>query len=147
VVLGSEPGCAELKEPTSTATFWNFKYMDPVVIDYFANTSGQHHVNIGTIPRWMFRVPEVKVPTDPAATFYSYTEGTSGDKLKDPTGKQFAEYQARIYEWYTKGGFTDEIGRYHKSGYHFKIDYWGILNEPDLKTISTSSNTREFGMP
>jgi hypothetical protein len=124
---------AELKEPTSTATFWNFKYMDPVVIDYFANTSGQHHVNIGTIPRWMFRVPEVKVPTDPAATFYSYTEGTSGDKLKDPTGKQFAEYQARIYEWYTKGGFTDDIGRYHKSGYHFKIDYWGILNEPDFE--------------
>lgn len=124
---------AELKEPTDTKTFWNFRYMDSVVIDYFSNTRGRHHVNIGTIPRWMFKVPSVTVPTDPGATFYAYTKGTRGDLLKDPTGKQFAEYQARIYEWYTQGGFTDELGKYHKSGYHFKIDYWGILNEPNFE--------------
>jgi hypothetical protein len=128
---------AELKEPTSTETFWNFKYMDPVVIDYFANTSDRHHVNIGTIPRWMFNVPPAEIPADPAATFYGYIQGTKGDLLKDPTGKQFADYQARLYEWYSRGGFTDEIGKYHKSGYHFKIDYWGILNEPDFENELT----------
>jgi hypothetical protein len=124
---------AELKEPTATETFWNFQYMDPVIIDFFRNTSGRHHVNIGTIPRWMFKVPPVDIPADPAASFYNYTDGTSGDLLKDPSGKQFAEFQARIYQWYTRGGFTDETGKYHKSGYHFTIDYWGILNEPDFE--------------
>ena len=120
---------AELKEPTATQTFWDFQYMDPVVIDFFANTSGRHHINIGTVPRWMFNAPDVKIPTDPAASFYGYTSGITGNMLKDPTGKQFAEYQARLFQWYTQGGFTDEIGKEHRSGYHFKIDYWGILNE------------------
>jgi hypothetical protein len=124
---------AELKEPTGTETFWDFKYMDPVVTDFFASTSGLHHINIGTMPRWMFKVPVVDIPPDPGASFYAYTDGTSGDLLKDPTGKQFAEFQARLYRWYTQGGFIDEVGKYHKSGHHFKIDYWGILNEPDFE--------------
>jgi hypothetical protein len=122
---------AELKEPTATETFWDFQYMDPTVIDYFSNTSGIHHINIGAIPRWMFKVSPMDVPQDPGATFFRYTDGTTGALLKDPSGKQFAEYQSRIYQWYTQGGFIDEIGNVHKSGYHFKIDYWGILNEPD----------------
>ena len=50
---------AELKEPTATETFWDFKYMDPVVIDFYKNTSGRRHINIGTIPRWMFKLPPV----------------------------------------------------------------------------------------
>ena len=124
---------AELKEPTATETFWNFEYIDPLFSDFFANTSGQRHVNVGTIPRWMFNVPDIKIPSDPGASFHPYTDGTTGALLKDPTGKQFADYQVRIYEWYTKGGFTDEIGKYHKSGHHYKITYWGILNEPDFE--------------
>jgi len=35
--------------------------------------------------------------------------------------------------WYTKGGFTDELGKYHKSGHLYKIPYWEVLNEPDLE--------------
>jgi len=128
---------AELKQPTASQTFWNFQYMDPVVEDYFANTSGLHHVNIGTIPRWMFKVPDEDIPTDPAASYYPYTKGTSGDLLKDPTGRQFAEYQARLYSWYTKGGFTDEIGKFHKSEHHYKIDFWGVLNEPSFENHLT----------
>ena len=127
----------ELKEPTVTETFWDFKYIDPVVIDFFKNTSGAHHVNIGTVPRWMFNAPPVDVPSDPAASFYPYTKGTTGDMLKDPSGKQFADYQARIYQWYTQGGFTDELGKYHKSGHHFKIDYWGIMNESTFENKLT----------
>ncbi|MGB8030127.1 MAG: hypothetical protein WCF30_10725 [Terracidiphilus sp.] len=127
----------ELEEPTATQTFWNFQYVDPLIGDFFANTSGKHHVNIGTVPRWMFNVPPAEIPNDPAASFYPYTDGTRGDLLKDPTGQQFAEYQARIYQWFTQGGFTDEIGKYHKSGHHYKIDYWGILNEPDFENKIT----------
>jgi hypothetical protein len=135
----------ELQEPTPTETFWDFKYIDPVVVDFFANTSGVHHLNIGTIPRWMFNVPPIELPRDPAATSYAYTKGTTGDLLKDPTGKQFAEFQARLFQWYTQGGFTDEIGKYHKSGYHFKIDYWGVLNEPSLENhISVEEYTKIY---
>ncbi len=135
----------ELKEPTATETFWNFKYIDPVVIDFFANTTGLHHVNIGTIPRWMFNVPEIALPSDPGGTSYQYAEGTKGELLKDPSGKQFAEYQARIFQWYTQGGFTDEIGRYHKSGHHFNIDFWGVLNEPSFENhISPEEYTRIY---
>jgi hypothetical protein len=128
---------AELKEPTATETFWDFRYIDPVVVDFFANTTGKRHINIGTIPRWMFKVPPVEVPTDPGASFYQYVEGTKGELLKDPSGKQFADFQARLFQWYTQGGFTDETGKYHKSGYHYKIDYWGIMNESALENKLT----------
>jgi hypothetical protein len=127
----------ELKEPTATETFWDFSCMDDLVTDYYANTAGRHHINIGSIPRWMFNVPPLEVPSDPGASFYAYTDGTRGDLLKDPSGRQFAEYQARIYEWYTKGGFTDELGKYHRSGHHYKIDYWGVENEPDFENRIT----------
>lgn len=135
----------ELKPPTATETFWDFQYSDALVSDYYAHTSGRHHVNIGTVPRWMFNVPDVQIPSDPAASFYPYTEGTKGDLLKDPTGRQFAEYQVRIYQWYTRGGFTDELGKFHRSGHHYKIEYWGILNEPDFENkITVEQYTRIY---
>lgn len=124
----------ELKEPTDKETFWDFKYLDDLMEDYYANTTGRHHVNIGTVPRWMFKVPPMDIPTDPTVSFYNYTnDGTKADLLKDSTGKQFADYQARIYQWYTQGGFNDELGKYHKSGHHYKIDTWGVMNETQLE--------------
>jgi hypothetical protein len=128
---------AELKPATATETHWDFSLIDPLVEDYYNNTTGKHHINMGTIPRWMFNVPDEEVPTDPTASFYAYTDGTRGDLLKDPSGKQFADYEVRLYEWLTKGGFKDELGKYHKSGHHYKIDYWGILNEPDFENRIT----------
>jgi hypothetical protein len=127
----------ELKEPTATETFWNFTYMDQLMADFYANTSGRHHINMGTIPRWMFDVPTLELPTEAGASFYKYTEGTKGSLLKDPTGKQFANYQARIYQWYTRGGFTDELGKFHKSGHHYKIEFWDVCNEPDFENAIT----------
>lgn len=135
----------ELKEPTATETVWNFKYIDSVVVDYFANTSGRHNVNIGTIPRWMFKVTLTEIPADPAASDYAYTRNTSGDLLEDPTGKQFGDYQARIFAWYAQGGFTDELGKFHKSPYHFKIDYWGVMNEQSIENhLSIEQYTRLY---
>ena len=127
----------EQKEPTATETFWDFQYSDPLVSEYYANTTGKHHVNISTIPRWMFNVPSLDVPTDPKASFYPYTDSTRGDLLKDPSGRQLAAYQARIYQWYTQGGFTDEVGKFHQSDHHYKIDYWDVLNEPDFENKIT----------
>jgi len=125
--------------------FWNFRYMDQTVVDYFQNTIGRHHVNIGTIPEWMFKTPKpVGYPRDPGATDYNYEQGT-GLQLTDPSGRQFAQYQARVFAWFTKGGFTDELGRYHSSGYHFKIDDWGVLNEPTFEhSIRVQQCTRIY---
>lgn len=135
----------EIKEPTATQTYWDFRYADPLVADYYAHTTGKHHMNVTTIPRWMFNVPPKDVPDDPGASFYPYTDDTRGDLLKDPSGKQIAEYQARIFQWYTKGGFTDENGKFHKSGHHYKIDYWDVLNEPDFENkITVEQYTRIY---
>ncbi|HET6170456.1 MAG TPA: hypothetical protein VFE01_09770, partial [Terracidiphilus sp.] len=60
----------ELKAPTATETFWNFTYMDQLMADFYANTSGRHHINMGTIPRWMFNVPTLELPTEAGASFY-----------------------------------------------------------------------------
>ena len=43
------------------------------------------------------------------------------------------DYYARLLSWYTKGGFTDELGKRHESGHHYSIPYWEVLNEPDLE--------------
>src|SRR6202042_2632724 len=34
---------------------------------------------------------------------------------------------------YTKGGFTDEVGKFHKSNHYYKIAYWEVLNEVDFE--------------
>ena len=141
----SRQAVLEIEEPTSTETHWDFRYADPLVADYYAHTSGKHHLNISTIPRWMFKVPPKQVPTDPKASFYPYTDDTRGDLLKDPSGRQIAEYQARIFQWYTQGGFKDELGKFHKSGHHYKIDQWDVLNEPDFENkITVEQFTRIY---
>ena len=135
----------EPKEPTATKTFWTFEYSDPLMADFYANTSGKHHINMTTIPRWMFKVPPITFSSDPAASVYAYTDDTRGDLLKDPSGEQIAQYQARIFQWYTQGGFTDELGKFHKSGHHYKIDYWDVLNEPDFENkITVEQYTRIY---
>jgi hypothetical protein len=93
----------------------------------------------------MFKVSDIVLPSDPAVSDYAYTKDTTGDLLKDPTGKQFGEYQARIFAWYTQGGFTDELGKFHKSPYHFKIDYWGVMNEQTMENrLSMAQYTRLY---
>jgi hypothetical protein len=51
--------------------------------------------------------------------------------LRDSTYREVADYFARVVSWHVKGGFTDELGKWHASGHHYKIDYWEVLNEPD----------------
>lgn len=119
---------AELEPPKDGKTSWDFSHIDPVVEDFMRSTSGHSVIlNFSTIPAWMFKTDKpVEYPADPSQVFWHYTQGT---ELRDPSMKEVSEYFARLLEWYEKGGFTDEYGKRHESGHHYKIAYWEILNE------------------
>jgi hypothetical protein len=119
---------AELEPPANGKTSWDFSLIDPMTIDFLKATEG-HPVmlNFSTIPQWMFKTAKpVAYPADPDEPVWNYTQGT---ELRDPSMKELADYYVRLVSWYTKGGFTDEFGKQHKSGHHFKIAYWEIFNE------------------
>ena len=71
-------------------------------------------------------------PSDPNIVDWSYTQGT---QLRDFTLKELADYYGRLVSWYTKGGFTDEYGVYHHSGYYYHIPYWFILKNTLLYSL------------
>jgi hypothetical protein len=125
-------GVAEREAPTATTTSWDFSTMDPVTEDVMNATRGHPVViNFPNIPEWMFKRAEpVRYPADPTQLFWKYTQ--SGE-LRDPACKEAADYFARVAGWYTNGGFTDELGKWHASGHHYKFDYWEVLNEPDIE--------------
>ena len=80
----------------------------------------------------MFKTDKpVPYPADPNQPVWNYEQGT---ELRDPSMKEVADYYARLVSWYTQGGFTDEFGKRHESGHHYKIDYWEVLNEVDRRT-------------
>jgi hypothetical protein len=72
----------------------------------------------------------VVYPADPMQVSWDYEQGT---ELRDPTMKEVADYYARLLSWYTKGGFTDEFGKYHDSEYRYSIPFWEVLNEVDFE--------------
>ncbi|HYW34764.1 MAG TPA: hypothetical protein VE868_05090 [Balneolaceae bacterium] len=135
---------AELKPPHNGKTSWDFSLIDPMTIDFLEATKG-HSVmlNFSTIPEWMFKTKKkVSYPKDPNKVDWNYEQGT---KFKDPTMKQVANYYKRLFSWYTQGGFTDEYGNYHKSGYHYSIPYWEVLNEVDFEhNMSPKTYTRLY---
>ncbi|MGH9616430.1 MAG: GH39 family glycosyl hydrolase [Acidobacteriaceae bacterium] len=127
---------AELEPPTPSGTSWNFSLIDPMMEDFMAATSGHSTVvNFSTIPAWLFKTPQpVTYPKDPNQVFWDYTQGT---ELVDPSGKQLGNYYARLVSWYTRGGFTDENGRFHASTHHYKLPIWEVLNEVDFEHHTT----------
>ncbi len=129
-------GVAELEPPAGGKTSWDFSVIDPMTIDFLNATKGHSVIlNFSTIPAWMFKTPApVKYPSNPDEVNWDYTQGT---ELRDPTGKELGDYYARLVSWYVNGGFTDEAGKRHDSGHHFKIDYWEVLNEPDIEHHTT----------
>jgi hypothetical protein len=123
---------AELEPPTKDKTFWDFSLIDPLTIDFLNATEGHDRIlNFSTIPSWMYdpKTP-VTVPADPDRVYWDYTQG---HQLRDPTCRELAGYYSRLIRWYTQGGFTDELGVRHESGYHYKIPYWEIFNEIDVE--------------
>jgi len=129
---------AELEPPREGKTSWDFSLIDPITLDFLQATKG-HSVmlNFSTQPVWMFKNDKaISYPLNPDEVTWNYSY-TPDRGLTDPTGRQLADYYGRLVSWYTKGGFTDEYGRYHKSGYHFEVPYWEVLNEPDVEHQAT----------
>jgi hypothetical protein len=127
---------AELEPPTATTTSWDFSLIDPMALDFLGATQGHSTIlNFSTIPTWLFKTPKpITYPADPNQPFWDYTQGK---ELKDPALKELGDYYARLVSWYVQGGFTDELRVRHISGYHFKIPWWEVLNEPDYEHKTT----------
>lgn len=135
---------AELKAPTKTETFWDFTYLDSTMEAIMNATSGHSTViNFSTTPSWLWNISyNMPYPENAYQVFWAYNDG---NQLRDTTMKQVAGYYERLFSWYTKGGFTDELGKFHQSNHHYKIDYWEVLNEPDLEhNISPEVYTKMY---
>jgi hypothetical protein len=135
---------AELEPPTAQKTSWDFSLIDPMIRDFLAATEGHPTVmNFSTIPAWLFKTDKpVTYSADPNQVDWNYTQGT---ELRDPTGKELADYYGRLVSWYVNGGFTDEIGVRHVSGYHYKLPVWEVLNEvEDEHTTTPEDYTKRY---
>jgi hypothetical protein len=119
---------AELEPPTAQKTSWDFSAIDPMTKDFLAATDGHSPVmNFSTSPNWLYKTDKpVTYPADPNKVVWNYTQGT---ELRDPTGKELGDYYGRLVSWYVNGGFMDENGVRHESGYHYKFPVWEVLNE------------------
>ena len=119
---------AELRPPDQTQTYWDFQYMDPIVEDFLAASNGHPVVwSFSTIPQWMFTTPQpVVYPDDLNQAMWNYSQGR---ELHDV--QTLADYYARVVSWYTQGGFTDELGKFHASGHHYDMRYFEVFNEVD----------------
>jgi hypothetical protein len=119
---------AELKPPDQNQTYWDFQYMDPLVDDFYNASNGHAAVwSFSTIPQWMFPTPKpVVYPEDFNKVMWDYSQG------KDlPDLQALGDYYGRVASWYMQGGFTDELGKLHKSDHHYDMRYWEIFNEID----------------
>ena len=125
-------GVAELEPPKDGNTSWDFSLIDPMTEDFMNATSGHSVIiNFSTIPQWMWKTDKpVPYPADPDQPVWNYEQGT---ELRDPSAREVADYYARLVSWYTQGGFTDEAGKHHDSGHHYKIEYWEVLNEVEFE--------------
>lgn len=125
-------GVAELEPPKDGRTSWDFTLIDPMTIDFLEANKGHSTIlNFSTIPQWMYKTDKpIEYPADPTQVTWAYEQGT---ELRDPSMKEVADYYARLLAWYTKGGFIDEFGKRHESGYHYSIPYWEVLNEVDFE--------------
>lgn len=127
---------AELEPPTKSSTSWDFQLIDPMMKDFMDATNGHPIImNFSTIPSWLFKTEKsVVIPQGPNQVVWDYTQGT---ELNDSSGKELGDYYARLVSWYTRGGFIDENGKEHKSGYSYSIPIWEVLNEVDFEHQTT----------
>jgi len=137
-------GVAELEPPKDGRTSWDFSVIDPMTIDFLEATKGHSVIlNFSTIPQWMYKTDKpVPYPADPNQVTWEYEKG---NELRDPSMQEVAGYYARLLAWYTQGGFTDEFGKRHESGYHYAIPCWEVLNEIEFEHhIDAETYTRLY---
>jgi hypothetical protein len=127
---------AELEPPTPQKTSWDFSLIDPMTKDFFQATEGHPIIlNFSTMPAWLFKTEKpVTYPADANQVDWHYTQG---NEPVDATNREIGAYYARLVSWYVNGGFTDENGARHESGYHYKVQWWEVLNEVDAEHETT----------
>ena len=127
---------AELEPPKPQKTSWDFSLIDPMTKDFLAATEGHPVIlNFSTIPAWLFKTDKpVTYPSDPNKVDWNYTQG---NEPSDQTNKEIGQYYARLVSWYVNGGFADENGVRHESGYHYKVPWWEVLNEVEAEHSTT----------
>ncbi len=124
-------GIPALYPPTTERTSWDFTLIDPMLEDFMAAMEGRKVIlNFSTIPQWMVNAPQPTYHEDPNVAMWEYPKGAD---FLDKSYKQVAEYFGRIVKWYSNGGFTDELGKEHKSGHRYSFDAWEVLNEIDFE--------------
>jgi hypothetical protein len=99
----------EIVLPDTTYGHWDMTKVDAAVARLRA-ANVPFYFNVRTGPPWMY---------------------DSRGQLRDQSYQEFAQFMARLVGWYNKGGFTDELGRYHASGHLNWISTWEIWNEPN----------------
>lgn len=131
---------AELKPPDQTQTYWDFQYMDPLVEDFYGASDGHPAVwSFSTVPQWMYTTPQaIAYPDDPNRVIWNYSQGRELTDLK-----ALGDYYARVASWYMRGGFTDELGKFHESGHHYNMRYWEVFNEIDSEHEPTPQQYAE----
>ena len=115
-------------DPPQNNTYWNFTHLDPMLDDFLAATDGHSRIiSFSTQPVWLFEQDTPHLYPDNATyTDWGYPVG---NKLVDDSMQALGDYYGRLLAWYTRGGFIDEYGRKHNSGYHYDWDYTEIFNE------------------
>ena len=122
-----------------------------MTIDFLNATQGHSVIlNFSTIPRGCPRTD--KHPSLPSLMQRGGVDLTSrAAELTMPAAKRYGGLLWLLLAWYTQGGFTDELGVHHASGYHYKIPYWEVLNEPEANTTlrpkPTQSSTMQLSWP
>lgn len=121
----------EIRPPAHGKTFWNFRFIDPMMREFMHATAGHSVIiNFSTIPEWMFQTrARVTWPDNPNRVDWTYEQGT---KLRVSL-KTLADYYVRLVSWYTRGGFIGKYGHWHPSGHHYHIAWWEVLNEVDAE--------------
>jgi hypothetical protein len=112
---------AELKRPTKDSTFWDFTYLDSTMEAIMKATQGHSVViNFSTTPSWIWKINyDMPYPQDPYEVFWAYNDAF---RTKGYNNERTCQVTMRDYfSWYTKGGFTDERGVFHKSNHYYKI--------------------------
>ena len=132
---------AELEPPTNGKTSWDFSHIDPTLEDFMKATEGHsvvmnfsHDAGVDVEDG---QAGEVSGRSQPGVLGIHAGYGDARSAFKEA-----ADYYARLLSWYTKGGFTDEFGKWHESGHHYKFAYWEVLNEIDFEHNWTPRTTR-----
>ena len=125
-------GVAELEPPKDGKTSWDFSAIDPMTIDFLDATKGHSVIlNFSTIPQWMYK-------TDKPGNLSRGPEPGHVDlRTRHRTARSQHEGSRRLLcspaFLVHEGGFTDEFGKRHESGYHYPISHWEVLNEVDFE--------------